>query len=99
MFVFMRENLIIQQDNLGAAYVIRLWNLNLKLEFKYIATARACKQNCCSPQQTDIAFGTLRNNRYILIYLRFYLGLTITLIKESRNAQCAIMLHSIWQAV
>ena len=25
--------------------------------------------------------------------------LTIILIKESRNAQCAIMLHSIWQAV
>ena len=98
MFVFMRENLIIQQDNLGAAYVIRLLNFNLKLEFKYIATARrACKQNCLLPQQTDIAFDTFRNNRYILIYLRF--DITITLIKESRNAQCAIMLHSIWQAV
>ena len=99
MFVFMRENLIIQQDNLEAAYVIRLWNLNLELEFKYIATARACEQNCLSPQQTDIAFSEFRNNRYILIYLRLYVGLTIILIKESRNAQCAIMLHSIWQAV
>ena len=34
MFVSMRENLIIQHDNLDAAYVVKLLNLNLKLKFK-----------------------------------------------------------------